>query len=211
MQIHVVRGDRKQTFPGDDGFLHRLPTPQEFVQRLSGLTVGVNTSASAADLLPSRSNHRMEVCNQEFRLWLPEWMQVPQSTSSRSTSHAQYIAQGDWAPNEAEPKRRVGVLLQVLPEGKETSCHSHPPIEAIGHPGTIEFFLPLSTPAPLLYTPEGAQHIPSEGCWVDIGVPHQLQAADADTLTLIIMWEMHHVTWMGGHVPHNPPFVPYTI
>lgn len=156
---------------------------------------------------------KVEVCGVEFVVELPWWGAMLEDTESRSTSHAKYIMKGNLPLGDGI---NLGILLQLLEAGRETSCHSHPAIQELGHPGTRECFFPMTLSGedtPLLYTPDSPKgiHIPPRGARVEIGVPHQLQAPEhTHTITVICMYHIPEALWMKGHIPCKNPFVPYT-
>lgn len=202
MEVCIVQNDSARTFPV------KLPCPLNLPD--GQLVVGLNVSEKGRKVLPKNTRYdRVSEYGIDFHLGLPRWMHRPDSTGSRSKgSHAKYLATADLTASSF----KVGVLLQILGAGRETSCHSHPCLLDIDHPGTEECFFPLSDgPTPILHTPGEKKSVPQEGCCVPVGTVHQLQAPpDTSTLTLIVMWPMPSATWMAGHVPHEPPFVPYT-
>lgn len=202
MEITYMVGDQIRHASSERFFPLQLPRDQLFV--------GWNIASRHKKAHTPSGNGCFELqeCGLDLTCDFPEWLIRPQSRSSRSRSHARYIGEG----NVVLRGMNLGILLQVLPAGRETSCHYHPPVES--HPGTKEYFLPLATEGektPEFYLSTDKMKVPMEGYHVGIGQPHQLRAPDdVTTVTMIFMWPIPHATWMKGHVEHGCIFVPYT-
>jgi len=191
VRIEVIRDGIKTKFSSKK-LLPGLP-------RKDQLIIGVNTELLK---LPRRLTRAQVTQNGvTFNLGLPSWWQTLESHESRSTSNAKYLAKGNFKLRG----KNVGALLQLLPAGRETSCHWHRKAR--------ERFLPLSDPTPILYTGyDECQPISPNGHVVETTTWHQLLAPrEADTLTLILMFPIKEATCMDDHVYHpGDPFVPYT-